>query len=135
MKKYLIGLVTIAVIGGFYVLYKNQHAVSAPQTQSVSKSPSVVYKDGTYTGSVANAFYGNVQVQTTIQGGSITNVAFLQYPDTHSTSVQINDQAMQYLQREAIQAQSASVNIVSGATDTSEAFQQSLASALTQAQS
>lgn len=135
MKKYFIGLATIVVIGGFYLLYKNQHAVSAPQAQSVSKSPSVVYKDGTYTGSAADAYYGNVQVQATIQGGNITNVAFLQYPDTHSTSVQINTQAMPYLQQEAIQAQSATVNIVSGATDTSEAFQQSLASALTQAQS
>ncbi len=58
---------------------------------------------------------------------------FLQYPDTHSTSVYINQQAMPYLQQEAIQAQSANVNIVSGATDTSIAFQQSLASALAQA--
>jgi uncharacterized protein with FMN-binding domain len=91
------------------------------------------YKDGTYTGSVADAYYGNVQVSTTIAGGKITGVKFLQYPDTHSTSVMINQQAMPYLQQETIQSQNASVQIISGATFTSQAFQQSLTSALSQA--
>ncbi|HEY5220618.1 MAG TPA: FMN-binding protein [Candidatus Paceibacterota bacterium] len=97
--------------------------------------PAGLYTDGTYTGSPADAYYGNVQVEAIISGGKITDVQFLQYPNTHSTSVYINSQAMPYLKQEAIQAQSANVNIVSGATDTSMAFQQSLASALTQAKS
>jgi uncharacterized protein with FMN-binding domain len=91
------------------------------------------YKDGTYTGSVADAYYGNVQVAVTISGGKITNVKFLQYPNTHSTSVIINQQAMPYLQQEAIQAQSANVQLISGATFTSQAFAQSLQAALSQA--
>ncbi|HVA97239.1 MAG TPA: FMN-binding protein [Candidatus Acidoferrales bacterium] len=91
------------------------------------------YKDGSYTGSVADAYYGYVQVQATISGGRISNVTFLQYPNTHNTSIMINQQAMPYLQQEAIQAQNANVNIVSGATDTSMAFQQSLQAALSQA--
>lgn len=91
------------------------------------------YKDGTYTGSVADAFYGNIQVAVTIRGGKITDVKFLQYPDTHETSVYINQQAIPYLQQEAIQAQNSNVNIISGATFTSQAFQQSLAAALSQA--
>lgn len=105
------------------------------QTSSSSNAsqPQGQYKDGTYTGSVADAYYGYVQVQVTVSGGRITSVTFLQYPDTHSTSIAINNQAMPYLQQEAIQAQSANVNIVSGATDTSVAFQQSLQSALSQA--
>jgi uncharacterized protein with FMN-binding domain len=90
-------------------------------------------KDGTYTGSVADAYYGNVQVSATISGGKIVSVKFLQFPNTHSTSVIINDQAMPYLTQEAVQAQSANVQIISGATFTSQAFQQSLASALSQA--
>jgi uncharacterized protein with FMN-binding domain len=100
---------------------------------NTSNSSSSQYKDGTYTGSIANAYYGNVQVAVTISGGQITNVKFLQYPDTHSTSVVINQQAMPYLQQEAIQAQSPKVQIISGATFTSEAFIQSLTSALSQA--
>jgi uncharacterized protein with FMN-binding domain len=91
------------------------------------------YKDGSYSGSVTDAYYGNVQVSATISGGKIIGVKFLQYPDTHQTSVYINQQAMPYLQQEAIKAQSSQVNIVSGATFTSQAFQQSLASALSQA--
>jgi uncharacterized protein with FMN-binding domain len=91
------------------------------------------YRDGTYTGSIADAYYGNVQVQATIQGGKITNVQFLDYPKDRQTSVIINSQAMPYLISEAIQAQSANVNVVSGATASSGAFQQSLASALAQA--
>lgn len=91
------------------------------------------YKNGTYTGSVADAFYGNVQVQVTISGGKITDVQFLQYPSDRSTSVYINSQAMPLLKQEAIQAQSANVAGVSGASATSAAFIQSLTDALSQA--
>jgi len=99
-------------------------------TSNSSRRP---YKDGTYTGSTADAYYGNVQVSVTITGGKINDVKFLQYPDTHSTSVAINQQAMPYLQQEAIQAQSANVQLISGATFTSQAFIQSLNAALSQA--
>ncbi|HUZ92703.1 MAG TPA: FMN-binding protein [Candidatus Paceibacterota bacterium] len=102
-------------------------------TPTPTPKPKGLYADGSYNGSVADAYYGNVQVQAVVQGGKITDVRFLQYPDTHGTSIYINSQAMPYLTQEAIQAQSANVDIVSGATDTSMAFQQSLASALTQA--
>jgi uncharacterized protein with FMN-binding domain len=110
---------------------------SAPQPSTPAPTPAPkpvgLYTDGSYTGSVANAYYGNVQVKAVISGGKIADVQFLQYPNTHSTSVYINSQAMPYLRQEAIQAQSANVDIVSGATDTSMAFQQSLAAALAQA--
>lgn len=91
------------------------------------------YTDGTYTGSTEDAFYGDVRVRAVIRGGKLTAVDFLQYPDTHSTSVFINRQAMPMLQQEAIQAQNAQVDIVSGATYTSQAFIQSLSKALSQA--
>ena len=95
--------------------------------------PSGQYADGQYTGDVADAYYGNVQVQAIITNGKISDVQFLQYPNDRRTSVFINSQAMPYLKQEAIQAQSARVNGVSGATATSGAFRQSLASALSQA--
>ena len=88
------------------------------------------YKDGVYTGPVTDAFYGNVQVQATIQGGKITDVTFLDYPHDRGTSVYINSQATPYLKQEAIQAQSANVDVVSGATQTSLAFIKSLTAAL-----
>jgi uncharacterized protein with FMN-binding domain len=100
-----------------------------------SDSTDAKYKDGQYTGSSEDAFYGFVQVLAVISGGKLTDVQFLQYPNDRSTSIQINSQAIPYLKQEAIQAQSANVNIVSGATDTSQAFIQSLSSALSQASS
>ncbi len=91
------------------------------------------YKDGTYTGPSVDVNWGNVQVQATIQGGKIANVQFLQYPNERNTSVRINSFAVPQLEQEAIQAQSANVDIVTGATLTSEGFQQSLQDALNQA--
>lgn len=91
------------------------------------------FNDGEYTGQVADAFYGLVQVKTTIENDKITDVTFLKYPNDRRTSLYISQQAMPYLKQEAIQAQSAKVNIVSGATQTSRAFIESLQSALDQA--
>lgn len=92
------------------------------------------YKDGKYIGNVADAYYGNIQVQAVVSGGKITDVVFLQYPNDRRTSVLINSQAMPYLKEEAVLAQSANVDIVSGATQSSLAFRESLGSALSQAQ-
>jgi uncharacterized protein with FMN-binding domain len=91
------------------------------------------YKNGSYTGAEADAQWGLVQVKITIQNGKLTNVQFLEYPNHRDRSVEINNYAMPQLTSEAISAQSAQVDIVSGATDTSEAFIQSLGDALSQA--
>ena len=91
------------------------------------------YRDGVYTGPTVDAFYGLVQVQATVQGGKLTDVSFLDYPHDRRTSQMINSQAMPWLKQEAIQAQSAYINIISGATLTSQAFAQSLYTALNQA--
>jgi len=99
----------------------------------VASSNSSGYKDGTYTGPTVDVNYGLVEVQATIQNGKIAGVQFLQFPNDRRTSQQINAIAMPYLQQEAIQAQSANVDIVSGATLTSEGFQMSLQSALASA--
>jgi uncharacterized protein with FMN-binding domain len=92
--------------------------------------PKGLYADGSFVGSVADAYYGLVQVKAVISGGQLADVQFLQYPSDRSTSRYINSQAMPLLKQEAIQAQNAQVNGVSGATFTSEAFIQSLSSAL-----
>ena len=91
------------------------------------------YKDGSYTGPRVDAYYGLVQVKAVVQNGQITDVQFLEYPNDRRTSQRINSIVMPYLQTEAIQAQSASVDVISGATLTSEAFAQSLQAALASA--
>ncbi len=95
--------------------------------------PTGQYADGSYTGTPADAYYGTVQVKAVIRNGHIADVQFLQYPSDRANSQYINSVAMPLLTQEAIQVQSAQVDGVSGATFTSQAFQQSLASALTQA--
>lgn len=91
------------------------------------------YKDGSFTGDVEDAHWGNIQVKAIIQNGKITDVQFLLFPNERNRSVIINNYADPILTNEAIQAQNANVDIVSGATDTSEAFMQSLTTALSQA--
>jgi uncharacterized protein with FMN-binding domain len=88
------------------------------------------YKDGTFKGPEVDAYYGLVQVQATIQSGKLANVQFLEFPSDRRTSQEINNIAVPYLQQEALQAQSARVDIISGATLTSEAFMMSLQNAL-----
>jgi len=88
------------------------------------------YKDGTYNGPMVNVYYGLVSVQATVQSGQIVDVQFLRYPNDRRTSVRINNIAMPYLQQEAIKAQTSEVNLISGATLTSEGFVVSLREAL-----
>jgi uncharacterized protein with FMN-binding domain len=102
-------------------------------TPTPASKPGALYKDGSYTGSVADATWGYIQVKAIVQNGKITDVQFLQYPDDRNRSVMINQYADPQLTSEAIQAQSANVDIVTGATDSSEAFIQSLSDALSQA--
>ena len=92
-----------------------------------------IYKNGEYAGNIADAYYGEVQVKVTMRNDKMIAVQFLNYPHDRSKSININAQAMPYLKTEAIQAQSAEVDIVSGATLTSEAFRESLAFALNKA--
>ena len=108
-------------------------APNAPNAPATTGTPSSLLKDGSYTGSVADAQWGYIQVKAVIQNGKITDVQFLQYPNERDRSVMINSYADPQLTSEAIQAQSANVDIVTGATDSSEAFIQSLSDALSQA--
>lgn len=92
-----------------------------------------IYNDGTYTGNSIDAYYGYVQVKAIITNGRLTDVVFLDYPQDRNTSIRINSVAMPILKQEAIRAQNANVDGVSGASATSPAFVESLTSALNQA--
>lgn len=94
-----------------------------------------LYKDGEYVGNSTNAYWGNVQVKAVVQSGKLTDVQILDYPHDRNTSQRINSRAIPYLQSEAIQAQSAQVDMIGGATLTSRAYISSLQSALAKAKS
>jgi len=107
---------------------------SAPVVRVAAEPrPAAAHADGTFVGSVENAYYGLVQVQAQVSQGKLVNVKVLRYPSDRRTSVYINSRALPVLRREAIAAQSASVDIVSGATLTSRAFARSLDVALNHA--
>ncbi|MCY1717034.1 FMN-binding protein [Microbacterium sp. SL62] len=89
--------------------------------------------DGTYTGQAADTRFGPVQVQITVSGGAITDVQVPQYPSESGRDQQINSRALPVLVKETVQAQSAQVDMVSGATYTSTGYRTSLQSALDQA--
>ncbi len=108
-------------------------ARQAPAPTSVPKATNGQYKDGTYTGPSVNAMWGLVRVQAIVQGGQLKNIQVLDYPSDRRTSQRINQQVLPWLESEVIQAQNANVDIISGATLTSEAFMRSLQVALNSA--
>jgi uncharacterized protein with FMN-binding domain len=74
--------------------------------------------------------YGNVQVRVYYSGNRITRVRAIHLTDSSSTSVSISAGAEPILRQEALAAQSAQIDMVSGATYTSEGYQQSLQAAI-----
>ncbi|MFC4145928.1 FMN-binding protein [Micromonospora mangrovi] len=85
---------------------------------------------GTATGSVAQTRWGPVQVRITVSGGKITDVVAVQVPDGNHRDQEINDYAVPILRQEALAAQSARIDTVSGATVTSDGYQESLQAAI-----
>ena len=110
-------------------------AVETPKPIKVSAKakPHRGLVDGTFDGPAVDAFYGLVQIEADVQNGKLVNIKVLQYPSDRRTSIAINRQALPILKLEAIAAQSANVDVISGATLTSEAFIESLGAALRQA--
>jgi uncharacterized protein with FMN-binding domain len=87
----------------------------------------------TVLGQAIQTQYGVVQVKLTLQGSKITNAGFAQLTANDSTSQYINSQAAPLLLQQTLSAQSAQIDGVSGASYTSQGYQQSLQSALDKA--
>ncbi len=100
---------------------------------SSSSSRSSGLRDGTFTGTTAQTRYGAVQVVVTVAGGRVSQVQVPQYPSDNGRDQQISSYALPQLVNETIAAQSAQIDMISGATYTSTGYQQSLQSALDQA--
>lgn len=81
-------------------------------------------------GPVVNTRFGPVQVELVLAGGRITDIKALEYPNEARRSQFISEQALPLLHDEVLQAQSANIDTISGATYTSDAYGQSLQAAL-----
>jgi uncharacterized protein with FMN-binding domain len=97
-----------------------QHPIHKQQTAVVSPK---IYKNGTFTGSASNRI-GSVTVAVTIKQDKITNVAITNC-DTHYSEARIDG-----LPQQVVARQSGNVDIVSGATLSSEDFQTAVEQAL-----
>ena len=111
------------------------NASASPPASSSAAAPSATsgLADGTFTGSATNTRYGPVQVQITVTGGKIVDVQAVEYPTDNSRDRQINERAIPQLVSETLDAQSADIHFVSGASYTSQGYLDSLQSAIDQA--
>jgi len=99
-----------------------------PQPQPATGAPPA--GPHTVNGSVVDTPYGSVQVAVVFNGNRITDVQALQTPDLDNRSMRLAELATPILRQEVLQAQSAQVDTVSGATYTSEGYAQSVQYAL-----
>jgi uncharacterized protein with FMN-binding domain len=110
----------------------------SPSTGTTSGAPSgttsgTTGSPVTVTGASTDTRWGPVQVQITVSAGTITDVTVVAYPNENGRDRQINARALPVLVQEALDAQSANIDMVSGATVTSEGYRGSLQSALDEA--
>jgi uncharacterized protein with FMN-binding domain len=106
---------------------------AAPAASPAPGRGGTALANGTVTGSTVQTRFGPVQVQVTIAGGKIAEITALQLPFDRQRSAEISQIVEPMLRSEALTAQSAQIDLISGATYTSDAYAQSLQSALDQA--
>lgn len=108
-------------------------ARSSPAPTARPTSPPARTGVRTVTGDAVMTEYGPVQVQVQVRGTRIVSISNLALPFDRSRSQEISQVAGPLLRSEALQAQSAAIDVVSGATYTSNGYAQSLQSALDRA--
>lgn len=103
---------------------------ASPSTTTDAAGPAAAE---VFTGVAAPTRFGTVQVQITVANGQLTDVTALKLTDEDNKSVRISARAAPILRSEALVAQSANIDVVSGATYTTDGYTESLQSALDQA--
>ena len=136
-------LTVLVLLFGYHTSTSSQSAASAESSAvapvssgSTSGSTAGSGSDAastTYTGESASTRWGPVQVQITVADGTVTDVTVVDYPSGNGKDQQINARALPVLVQETLDAQSADIDMVSGATVTSDGYVESLQSALDQA--
>jgi uncharacterized protein with FMN-binding domain len=131
MRRIALWLVSTVAVVVLLFSYKTS-TMGAGGTTTIS-TPAVPAGEGSRVdGSVAQTRWGPVQVRFTVSGRKITDITVLASPDGNHRDVEINEYALPILRQEALQAQSADIQAVSGATVTSEGYKESLQAALDQ---
>ncbi len=125
-------LATAGTVLGLLVLLGGK-AATAPGPLALGDGSSAVAAgvSGSATGPLITTRYGPVQVSVVAAGGRLTEVTAVRLP-TGGRSGSIADYSAPILQREALAAQGAGIQTVSGATYTSQGYATSLQGALDQ---
>jgi uncharacterized protein with FMN-binding domain len=108
---------------------------AAPTTTAPAQGgpPMAPNASRTVDGPVVRTEYGDVQVRVTLQGKKIVDVTALKLPNDRARSERISEQAGPLLRSEALQAQNANIDLLSGASYTSSGYARSLQGALDRA--
>ena len=106
------------------------HATAKPRHSTGTQAASGTR---TVTGPTSSTPFGPVQVRLVISGTHITDIETLQTPSDASYSQQVAAYAVPILRHEALTAQSAQIDAVSGATWTSQGYADSLQGAIDRA--
>jgi uncharacterized protein with FMN-binding domain len=137
----------VATLGGLVLLANFHTASGAPHRIAVASVPTTTSPAGSspprpslpgptgpahqqVDGPDESMQYGDVQVRVILTNGKITDVQPLLMPSDRRRSQEISQQVAPILHDEVLQAQSSQIDLVSGATYTSDAYQQSLQAAL-----
>ncbi|MGW3949802.1 FMN-binding protein [Streptomyces sp. NPDC004752] len=105
-------------------------SATAPAGRASASATAPAADDKTVTGDTVQTRWGPVQVRVTVRGGRLTDVTAVVYPQDNPRDQQISAYALPQLRQQALAAQSARIDTVSGATYTSDGYRQSLQSAL-----
>ena len=120
-----------AAVLGFQAHTATPAATSTtPAAATATPSATSGSVSGSATGDAVDTRYGAAQVRVTVADGKITKIEALQLQGNEPRSVEISSSAEPVLREEALAAQSAQIDVVSGATFTSESYAESLQSAL-----
>ena len=123
-----------------YKIATHTAGITGPPPETPSATP-VATPSATSSGAVSGTFlgsdvpnrFGDVQVRVVIRDGHIADVQPVQMPFDRERSAYISQVAGPMLRTEVLQAQSARIDVITGATYTSESYAQSVESALRKA--
>ncbi|MPW27023.1 FMN-binding protein [Alkalibaculum sp. M08DMB] len=87
------------------------------------------YKDGTYEGISEAGIHGEIKVEVTVEGESISDISIISHNETEGIGTIVFDKYPELI----IEAQSTEVDNISGATVTSEALKEAVSNALEEA--
>lgn len=135
-RNLAVGSASVAAVGALFLYPTSTNSSSAPRRPGQALAtpgvvtPSAPTADTVVTGTSVDTRYGPVQVRLRVRARRVVRATAIDYPQGSGRDREINSFAIPELEKETLQAQSARVDTVSGATYTSDGYRASLQAAL-----